>query len=106
MLVGGGIITNGISIMQTESFSHKYSVNYLFLFQEHPFLFTLRNSGWQSSGNTSEDNTAVVPYWAVIVAIATGILAGSLIVWGLMAQRIRKHPKAGNTATENNSMSF
>ncbi|XP_060115378.1 phospholipase B1, membrane-associated-like [Heteronotia binoei] len=73
---------------------------------EHPFLFTSRNSGWQSSGSTSENNRAVVPSWAVIVAAIAGILAGSLIVWVLMAQRVCKHPKAGNTAIEEKSTSF
>ncbi|XP_077197603.1 phospholipase B1, membrane-associated [Paroedura picta] len=44
---------------------------------EHPFLFTSRNSGSQTSGSTAENNRAAVPYWAVIVAVAAGILAGS-----------------------------
>nr|XP_056709341.1 phospholipase B1, membrane-associated [Euleptes europaea] len=73
---------------------------------EHPFLFTSRNSGWKGSGSASENNRAVVPYWAVIVAVIAGILAGSLIVWGLMAQRVRKHPRAANTGTEPKSTSF
>lgn len=105
MLGGGGIISNGMSSMQSECFPHKYSVNPLFLLQEHPFLFTSRNSEWQSSGSTSK-NSAVVPYWAVIVAVAAGILAGSLIVWVLMARRVRRQPQADNTATEEQPASF
>ncbi|XP_015283454.1 PREDICTED: phospholipase B1, membrane-associated [Gekko japonicus] len=73
---------------------------------EHPFLFTSKNSGWQSSGSPSENNGAVVPYWAVIVAVTAGILAGSLMVWVLMAPRARKHPQAGNAATAEKSSSF
>lgn len=47
-----------------------------------------------------------MPYWAVIIAATTGILAGSLIVWGLMIHKINKHPKARDAAAEEKTSMF
>ncbi|XP_061480933.1 phospholipase B1, membrane-associated isoform X2 [Rhineura floridana] len=73
---------------------------------EHPFLFTSKNSGMQSSEINEENNGDTVPYWAVIVAATAGILAGSLIVWVLMAQKGSKRPWTGDTATEEKVTAF
>ncbi|NXD75380.1 PLB1 Phospholipase, partial [Halcyon senegalensis] len=45
---------------------------------EKPFLFTLRNSGFGNSDLNLKNTEPSVPYWAVIVAVAAGLLAGSL----------------------------
>ncbi|XP_063160655.1 phospholipase B1, membrane-associated [Candoia aspera] len=73
---------------------------------EHPYLFTSRNSQMHSSGLETTRNRDSVPYWAVIIAAATGILAGSLIVWGMMTQKVNKHPRARDAAAEEKSTTF
>ncbi|NXX90366.1 PLB1 Phospholipase, partial [Centropus bengalensis] len=45
---------------------------------EKPFLSTMRNSGFRNSDLILENTGPSVPYWAVIVAIVAGVLAGSL----------------------------
>lgn len=52
------------------------------------------------SGLATKSNGDRVPYWTVIIAATTGILAGSLIVWGLMTHKINKYPRARNAAAE------
>ncbi|XP_070597040.1 phospholipase B1, membrane-associated isoform X2 [Erythrolamprus reginae] len=67
---------------------------------EYPYLFTSRNSQMHNSGLETTSNGDSVPYWAVIIAATTGILAGSLIVWGLMTHKTNKHPRARDAAAE------
>ncbi|KFQ30357.1 Phospholipase B1, membrane-associated, partial [Merops nubicus] len=45
---------------------------------EKPFLSTLRNSEFRNADLNLEKTEPSVPYWAVIVAVAVGVLAGSL----------------------------
>ncbi|NWI64917.1 PLB1 Phospholipase, partial [Todus mexicanus] len=45
---------------------------------EKPFLYTLRNSGFRNSDLNLEETEPLVPYWAVIVAVAAGLLVGAL----------------------------
>ncbi|KYO43461.1 phospholipase B1, membrane-associated isoform B [Alligator mississippiensis] len=49
---------------------------------ENPFLYTSRNSGLQNTVPSPKE--IAVPYWAVIVAAAAGVLAGSLLVWAVL----------------------
>uniref|UniRef100_A0A2D4JY02 Phospholipase B1, membrane-associated n=2 Tax=Micrurus paraensis TaxID=1970185 RepID=A0A2D4JY02_9SAUR len=67
---------------------------------EYPYLFTTRNSQMHNSVLETKSNGDNVPYWSVIIAATTGILAGCLIVWGLMTHKINKHSRARNTAAE------
>ncbi|XP_032071945.1 phospholipase B1, membrane-associated [Thamnophis elegans] len=67
---------------------------------EYPYLFTSRNSQIYNSGLETKSNGDSVPYWAVIIAATTGILAGSLIVWGVMTHKINKHSRARYAAAE------
>ncbi|XP_058018517.1 phospholipase B1, membrane-associated [Ahaetulla prasina] len=67
---------------------------------EYPYLFTSRNSQMYNSGLATKSNGDSVPYWIVIIATTTGILVGSLIVWGLMTHKINKHSRARDAAAE------
>uniref|UniRef100_A0A7M4ETK3 Phospholipase B1 n=1 Tax=Crocodylus porosus TaxID=8502 RepID=A0A7M4ETK3_CROPO len=65
---------------------------------ENPFLYTSRNSGLQSTVPSPEE--IAVPYWAVIVAAAAGVLVGSLLVWAVLVRRSKKQQKRRQIATE------
>ncbi|XP_026537464.1 phospholipase B1, membrane-associated [Notechis scutatus] len=67
---------------------------------EYPYLFTTRNSQMHNSVLETKSNGDSIPYWAVIIAATTGILAGSLIVWGLMTHKINKRSRARDAAAE------
>ncbi|KAM3856764.1 phospholipase B1, membrane-associated [Vipera latastei] len=73
---------------------------------EYPYLFTSRNSQMHNSGFETQSSGDSVPYWAVIIAATTGILAGCLIVWGLMTHKINKHPRARDAAAEEKTSMF
>ncbi|KAF7253573.1 Phospholipase B1, membrane-associated [Varanus komodoensis] len=73
---------------------------------EWPFIFTSRNSEKQDSGTGAQSSGVTVPYWAVIVAVAVGILAGSLIVWVSMTKRASNRPRTGDTAMEEKASAF
>ncbi|XP_053162282.1 phospholipase B1, membrane-associated isoform X2 [Hemicordylus capensis] len=69
---------------------------------EYPYLYTSQNN----EGQSSKSNGKLVPFWAVIVAATAGVLAGSLIVWIWMTQRISKRSQAGDARIENKTAVF
>nr|XP_008124121.1 PREDICTED: phospholipase B1, membrane-associated [Anolis carolinensis] len=73
---------------------------------EQPFLFTSRNSKIQSPENEAGSDGDRVPYWAVIVAVTAGTLAGSFLVWVLMTLGICKRRRLGSSATTENTTPF
>ncbi|XP_067420899.1 phospholipase B1, membrane-associated [Emydura macquarii macquarii] len=59
---------------------------------ENPFFFTSRNSGLQTTVPVVRaDQVPSVPYWGVILAAVTGVLASSVLTGVLMARRLKKH---------------
>ncbi|KAG6930949.1 phospholipase B1 [Chelydra serpentina] len=69
---------------------------------ENPFLFTSRNSGLQNTATVVEAGDPTVPYWAVILAVVAGVLAGSVFIGVFMSRRLKKHQHGRDKATEVN----
>uniref|UniRef100_A0ABM5FPN6 Phospholipase B1, membrane-associated n=1 Tax=Pogona vitticeps TaxID=103695 RepID=A0ABM5FPN6_9SAUR len=69
---------------------------------EHPFLFTSENSYLKTFGPEAGNNRG----WAVIIAITTGILVGSLIVCVVVTQRVSKRRRAGDITMDGKTTAF